>query len=326
MTTIGEDQQPGRAWGVAAVPSRTVGPVTAVGPSSEPDTAQFAPVSPRHRAGDRATDRPGDRPTDRPTERVATAGRPAAIDPSSEEIQAIGDGWVGREPPKEHKRPRGQGRSRFWTGLRTTVVLIALVGGAGTGGYYLLRQRVAAAAFVDLGTVTLTADPMPIGFADSAVVVSVSVAEQDRVTADQEVAKVRTATDEIVVLRAPSSGAVAAVKVGPGGLVRGGEPVIVLYDPERTTFQADVPVESLQRLRIGMAAQISGPGLASPIMATLDHVVPVMNARPTGELTVVLLPVPERRPDVAKLLPGLPFTASVDTNSAATSVPAVNAG
>ena len=103
----------------------------------------------------------------------------------------------------------------------------------------------------------------------------------------------------------------------------------MLYDQARLTFQADVPLEALRRMRLGMTAYVEGPGLAHRITATLDHVVPVVGAgqsSTTDALTVVLIPTDTDRATVSSLVPGLRFNAQVDTNTAADALPAVNTG
>src|SRR5437764_13699369 len=78
----------------------------------------------------------------------------------------------------------------FLRGLRTFVVTLVLLGAAVAGGSYLVRQRLAEQAYVDLGTAMLTADAVPVGSPDAAVVAQTKVAAQAHVTAGQELAVV----------------------------------------------------------------------------------------------------------------------------------------
>jgi hypothetical protein len=196
--------------------------------------------------------------------------------------------------------------------LRTFLALAVLLVAAGFGGFLIIRQRLADRAFVELGSVVLTAEAVPVGFADSVVVGQVNVRQHTRVTTGQELAAVTDALGRSLV--------------GPGALAKGGEPIIMLYDSARLTFQAEVPLEQLRRMRLGMTTYIEGPGLSGQITATLDHVVPVVGSAPSDRLTVVLVPAKPDQATVSTLVPGLQFAARVDTNTAPDAVPAVNAG
>src|SRR5947207_3138905 len=74
-----------------------------------------------------------------------------------------------------------------------------------------------------------------------------------------------------VILRSPISGTVSAVNAAAGSVVQSGEPIVTLYDEGKLTFQARVSPVQLKHLRLGMAAKVTGPGLARPIDARLDH-------------------------------------------------------
>jgi multidrug resistance efflux pump len=230
------------------------------------------------------------------------------------------------------ERPARPPRSRLRV-VRTFLVVTALLGGAAVGGTYLTQQRLAARAFVDLGTAVLTAQAVPVGTTEAGVVTTVVVAERDTVTAGQELARIRlTAVGPIPqprtqILRAPTAGTVSAVNVAAGEIARAGEPVITLYDEGKLTFNVEVPVELLRRLRLGMAATVEGPGLGRPIAATFDRVVPKIGGDPltaTDRLTVVLVPTAADAGRVRTLVPGLRFTATVDTDTAVNGVSAVN--
>jgi multidrug resistance efflux pump len=213
--------------------------------------------------------------------------------------------------------------------IRTAFIVLVLLAAAGSGGTYLVQQRLAAQAFVNLGDAVLTAEAVPVGSADAGVVTRLLVAEQSKVAAGQELAEVRLTTNgtgpQTQVLRAPIAGTVSAVNVAVGSVARAGEPVVTLYDQDKLTFQAKVPVNRLRQLRLGMTAFISGPGLDQRVSVTLDHVVPQVGNGPLADqLTVVLVPVPADVGRVRTLVPGLQFTATVDTKTAAGATPAVN--
>jgi biotin carboxyl carrier protein len=220
-----------------------------------------------------------------------------------------------------------------WRAIRTGVVVLALLAGAMAGGKYIVDQRLAEQAYVELGSAVLTAEAIPVGSANAGVVTELKVADQDKVREGQELARVRlTANGEngrgpVEVLRAPVAGTVASTTIEVGGVARAGEPVLTLYDQGALTFQARVPAEELRKLRLGMTASITGPGIDGRITATLDRVQPRVVTDPTkpaDPLTVVLVPRPADAATVSTLVPGLPFQATVDTRTATGTTPAVN--
>jgi multidrug resistance efflux pump len=230
----------------------------------------------------------------------------------------------------------GRGR-RFLRALRTLVVTVVLFSAAALGGVYIVGHRLAAQAYVDLGTAMLTADAVPVGSPDAAVVTSLRVNAQRHVIAGQPLAVLTltagasqagtgAATEATTqTLRAPMDGTVAAVNVALGGVVKAGEPVVTLYDQSKLSFQADVPVDRLKRLRLGMTAYIDGPGLAHRVQASLARIVPrVGGVSDSDRLTVVLLPRDSAKATVSTLVPGLPYTAIVDTKTSTGGTPAVN--
>jgi multidrug resistance efflux pump len=228
------------------------------------------------------------------------------------------------------RRPAFKVRLRaFLRGLRTAVVVLALLAAAVVGGVYIARDRLADRGYVELGHAVLTADPVPVGSAAAGTVDSVKVAPQSQTSAGDEVARVTvTGPDggaETKVLKAPIDGIVSEVDVATGGVASPGQPVVTLYDPAKLAFHADASVEDLRRLRLGMAASISADGLADPISARLERVVPRVGDKRAGDaFTVVLAPERGERDTVRKLVPGLPFTARIDTDTAAGGTPAVN--
>src|SRR4051794_36924768 len=53
-------------------------------------------------------------------------------------------------------------RRRVLRKLRTAVIVLVMLAAAATGGTYLVRQRLAARAFVSISGAVLTADPVPV--------------------------------------------------------------------------------------------------------------------------------------------------------------------
>ncbi|OJF13989.1 hypothetical protein BG844_12175 [Couchioplanes caeruleus subsp. caeruleus] len=227
--------------------------------------------------------------------------------------------------------------------VRTFAVTVLMLAGAAVGGTYVANHRLAAGAVVTLDEAALTADALPVGATGSGVVTEILVTEQTRVAAGQELARVRRAADRsptvppVEVLRAPSPGTVSDIEVAAGGVVGAGEPVVTLYDHTRLSFHARATVEQLRELRLGMTAQISGPGLAHPVPAVVDHVEARVGPDPLSDaplseeqreahdqLTVVLVPRTDAVDRVGTLVPGLRFTADIDTDTAVGRTPAVN--
>jgi multidrug efflux pump subunit AcrA (membrane-fusion protein) len=200
------------------------------------------------------------------------------------------------------------------------------------GGTYLVRQRLADRMLVNAGAAVLTAQPITVGSADAAVVTRVLTTERTSVTAGSVLATVNLTADgggaRVQELRAPAAGVVTKINVAPGQIARAGEPIITLYDPAKLVFQVDVPLETLRKLRLGMVAYVTGPGLSGRIATTLQQVEPQVDTGvptdTTDRLTVVLRPDPAALTVVRTLVPGLQFTAVVDTTTAVGHTPAVN--
>ncbi|HKS99990.1 MAG TPA: HlyD family efflux transporter periplasmic adaptor subunit [Rugosimonospora sp.] len=231
-------------------------------------------------------------------------------------------------PPPGADRRTGRGR-RFLRALRTFVVTLALLATAVAGGGYIVRHRLAAQAYVDLGTAMLTADAVPVGPPNAAVVRSVKVGTQGHVSAGQTLAVLAlpATTGGTETLTAPMDGTVASVDVAVGAVVRAGESVVTLYDQSKLTFQANVAVDRLKRLRLGMTAYVDGPGLGHRIRATLARIVPRVSQGPladSDQLTVILVPQDGAQATVRTLVPGLPYSATVDTKTSTGGTPAVN--
>jgi multidrug resistance efflux pump len=197
----------------------------------------------------------------------------------------------------------------------------------------VVRHRLADSAFVTLDEAVLTADALPVGATGAGVVTEVLVTEQTRVAAGQELARVKPAADPtqpvrqpgIETLRAPVPSTVSKIDVAAGGVVTAGEPVVTLYDHAKLSFHAKATEEELRGLRLGMTARVTGPGLTDPVLVTVDHVEPRVGADPLADqLTVVLVPQSADVDTVSALVPGLRFTAEIDTTTAKGRTPAVN--
>jgi multidrug resistance efflux pump len=217
--------------------------------------------------------------------------------------------------------------------LRTTIVVLILIAAAAGGGWYVWRDRIADQAFVHAGTAVLMAPPISVGAADAAVVTRMLVSERQSVTAGATLATITVTADgrgapRVQQLHTPAAGIVTAINVPPGQIARAGEPIVTLYDPAKLAFQVDVPLATLRKLRLGMTAYVTGPGLSGRIATTLQQVQPrVATGQPAATsdaLTVILRPDPADLTTVRTLVPGLQFGVVVDTTTAVGSTPAVN--
>jgi multidrug resistance efflux pump len=239
------------------------------------------------------------------------------------------------EPAVETPAPAAPPKHRLRRALlvtRTVLMVGVLVTAAVAGGTHIVRQRLAAQNMVDAGTAVLAAEPITVGSADAAVVDRVLTAERRSVTAGTLLATVTLTADggapRVQELHAPAAGIVTQVNVAPGQIARAGEPIVTLYDPAQLAFQVDVPLETLRKLRLGMTAYVTGPGLPGRLATTLQEVEPKVDTGPpaatTDLLTVVLRPAPAALATVRTLVPGLRFDVVVDTTTAAGRTPAVN--
>ena len=217
--------------------------------------------------------------------------------------------------------------------VRTVIVVLILLVAAVGGGIYVVRHRIADRAFVDAGTAVLTAQPISVGSADAAVVTRMLTSERQSVTAGTTLATITVTADgsktpRVQELRAPAAGIVTQINVAPGQIARAGEPIVTLYDPAKLAFQVDVPLETLRKLRLGMTAYVTGPGLSGRIATTLQQVQPKVaagqSAVTSDGLTVILRPDPADLTTVRTLVPGLQFGVVVDTTTAVGNTPAVN--
>lgn len=227
---------------------------------------------------------------------------------------------VTAAPPK----PR-----RNWKAWRARVVVVLMIAAAVAGGNRLIQERSAVLARFDLGTVTLTASPIPVESSQSGQVSEVLVNPQQQVVKGQQLGTMIVTTSygngkqrrTPVRLTAPATGIVSSEPTPVGGIVQPGQPFVRMYDPTQLTLDAVVRVEELSKLSPGMVATLRTEGLDREVRATVTRVVPTVTGSATnGELTagqnklqVVL--TPEHVSAVSRLVPGLHFTGTVDTDS-----------
>jgi len=221
------------------------------------------------------------------------------------------------------RRPRRRAGWRTWRARLVVLLMIALALG---GGYRLAQSRGIAVAQYPLPTVTLTAQAIPVEPTRAGQVSEVDVHAQQHVVAGQRMGTISVTetaasggtTQRTIELTAPSAGIVTADPAPVGSVVQPGTPFADLYDPGQLTLDAPVRVEDLPQLSPGMVATLHADGLAHPVRAVVQRVVPQMGtvSSPTASGTtdrLELVLVPKNPADVANLVPGMHFTGSVDT-------------
>jgi multidrug resistance efflux pump len=225
----------------------------------------------------------------------------------------------GSQPPPGRDR---RGTFRRW---RARFIVLILIAGAVYLGLKVNQARYGQAAQIDLGTVTLTSQAIPIETSRTGEVVSVDVRAAQKVISGQQVGKLEVITTNsqgnpvvtTVRLTAPTDGVVVDDPVAVGTTLQPGEPFAQLYDPARLIFTGQVALNDLPQIAPGMVATLHADGLKGEVKAVVDRLVPPVgtdkaNAK-LSRMPVVL--VPQNKNDVVGLVPGLRFTGLVDTRT-----------
>jgi multidrug resistance efflux pump len=230
----------------------------------------------------------------------------------------------------QHNQPQGaparpaRGNLRRW---RARLIVLLMLAGAVLLFVKISADRARAADRVDLGTVTLTAQPIPVEVAQTGQVMSVSVTAQQQVTQGQRLGTIEvTSTNSNgdpkvtkVNVTAPRAGIIVDLPATVGSTLQPGQPFLQLYDPTQLTFESMVPLENLPQIGPNMIATLKAQGIDRTVRAKVQRVVPrVGDADASTDnnpnaLQVVLVPASAR--DVQGLVPGLRFTGYVDTVS-----------
>jgi multidrug resistance efflux pump len=227
------------------------------------------------------------------------------------------------DTPPAAPAPPARNTFKKW---RARFIVLVLLAAAIYFGYRLSQGNVLKAAQIDLGTVTLTSQVVPVETPRPGQVVSVDVKAEDKVTAGQQLGSVQViATDSqgkpvvsTLYLTAPRSGIVVDDPVTVGSTLQPGQAFVQLYDPTKLMFSGQVPLSSLPEISPGMVATLRAQGLKGTVKATVQRAVPRVGTSQTDvkpdHLKVVL--VPTNAKEVAGLIPGLQFTGTVDTGTA----------
>jgi multidrug resistance efflux pump len=225
-------------------------------------------------------------------------------------------------PDRPPPNPR-RGTVRKW---RARVIVVILIVAAVYFGLRVNQVKTGQAAQIDLGTVTLTAQVIPVETPRTGQVVSVNVSATDRVTTGGQLGTLEVTTTNAqgntvvsrLTLTAPRDGIVVDDPVTVGSTLQPGQPFVQLYDPKKFMFYGQLALKDLPQIAPGMVATLQAEGLKGPVDAVVQRVVPrVVGTTQTDvksdHMRVVL--VPKNENDVAGLVPGLRFTGSVDTRT-----------
>jgi multidrug resistance efflux pump len=227
--------------------------------------------------------------------------------------------------PEPGQPPASPPRRGTWRKWRARAIVLILIAAAVYLGVRVNQNKAGNAARIDLGTVELTSQVIPVETARTGEVVSVSVNAGDKVTAGQRLGAVQVTTTDsngkpvqsMVTLTAPRDGVVVDNPTPVGSTLQPGQPFAELYDPAKFAFVGQLPLKNLPDLAPGMVATLQAEGLKGNVKAVVQRVVPRVSTneadvRP-GYLRVVL--VPQDAKAVAGLVPGMRFTGSVDTRT-----------
>jgi multidrug resistance efflux pump len=225
------------------------------------------------------------------------------------------------EPPRA-PAPRARANLRKW---RARFIVLLLLAVAVLLFIKISADRARAADRVDLGTVTLSALPIPVEVAQTGQVISVSVTAQQRVAEGQRLGTIEVVSTDSngdpkvtkVNVTAPRAGIVVDSPATVGSTIQPGQPFLQLYDPNQLIFTGWVPLKSLPLIAPTMIATLKGQGIVRTVHAKVERVVPRVGTADTfanenpNKMKVVLVPASAR--DVDGLVPGLRFTGYVDT-------------
>jgi HlyD family secretion protein len=124
------------------------------------------------------------------------------------------------------------------------------------------------------------------------------------------------------LLSVPFDARFASVNLLEGGVTYPGAPVATVYDPSRMYVIMTVTAETLEVLKRGMRAKLSTHVLAKPINGTVISAVPLLGTdhNPTTAKLVNVRIRPDAA-EMAQLVPGVRFNATIDLSSAPKDAP-----
>jgi multidrug resistance efflux pump len=251
------------------------------------------------------------------TDTLEPAAAPAA--PESTDRLAAAPATASSNPPAKTSILRG---ARKW---RNRAIVLVMAAAAAFGAVALIDQHAARSAYLDLGNVVLTSQPIEVDSTAPGVVTAVAVHAGDRVVGGQLVGSIdvttTTAQGKQVVkekqLLAPSNGVVVDDPMTVGSNLLPGSSFLEMYDPNDLQLVTTVPLSYLPKISPGMTAQLSAPGVSGKITAVLKRAVPRVGSNqsdvPKGSLQLVF--IAHDQSQVVKLIPGLRFHGEIDTRT-----------
>jgi multidrug resistance efflux pump len=249
------------------------------------------------------------------------------VQPSGTSAQDVGPIENPNMPVADPPPPQRQRRRIRWRKWRARFIVLLLLAAAVLVYFRISTNRATQANHIDLGTVTLTAQAIPVESTQTGEITAVLVAAQQRVVAGQRVGTLRvTSTDAngdpkvtTVRLTAPRAGIVIDQPETVGSTLQPGQPFLQLYDPTQLTFTANMSLKELPEIAPTMTAVLRADGIDRNIRARVQRIVPrVQGAQTTSgtnpnALQIVL--VPASASEVQGLVPGMRFTGYVNTVS-----------
>ena len=196
---------------------------------------------------------------------------------SSQDAGPIEAPRAAQSAPEQRQPARpARGRLRKWWARFVVLVLLA------AAVLLFLRistSRATEANRIELGTVTLTAQPIPVEVPQTGLVTAVSVTAQQRVTADQKLGTIEvTSTDSQgdpkttkVNLTAPRAGIVVDLPATVGSTLQPGQPFLQLYDPTQLTFETEVALEDLPEIAPSMIATLEAESIDRKVRAQVQR-------------------------------------------------------
>jgi multidrug resistance efflux pump len=237
-----------------------------------------------------------------------------------EELEPISA--VTTQPPAAPSGPARGNRLKKW---RNRAIVLLMVVAAGLAGMAVVRSQASRASQLDLGDLMLTSQPIPVETSLPGLVTSVYVEAGQRVTTGQSLGSIRVTTTNSTghavlsqrTLKAPRSGVVVDDPVTIGSTLEPGTGFVTLYDPADLTLVTQVPLTYLHEVAPGMVATLTASGVPGSIHAVLQRAVPRIGTN-QADVTpdhLELVFVAQKPSDVARLIPGLQFTGTIDTNT-----------
>ncbi len=225
-------------------------------------------------------------------------------------------------PPITPTGPTGGNRLKKW---RNRVIVLIMVAAAGVAGTAVVRSQASRASQLALGELMLTSQPIPVETSLPGLVTSVYVKAGERVTTGQRLGAIRVTTTNATghavlsqrVLTAPRSGVVVNDPLTIGSTLEPGTGFVTLYDPADLTLVTQVPLSYLHEVAPGMVATLTASGVPGSIRAVLQRAVPRIgtNQADVSPDHLELVFVAQKASDVARLIPGLQFTGTIDTDT-----------